>query len=231
MLLLCAMLAGCAQTGKTGEQENTGKTGETGQETGNADTGTSKGTETAGTAMSSTGSSAAQAAAAEGTAGESDSAFAADTAEPAAGEFSEPREEELTEQQKTEKMIREYIQTLSLEDKVSGLFIITPEALSGYEQVTEADGQVQESLKAYPLAGLIFFSQNIQSREQVQQMLALTKEWGSARLEGDNADPAAAEDPAADLSDAETAQRTGISVPPFLAVDEEGGICLSLIHI
>ena len=218
LLLLCAMLAGCAQTGKTGEQENTGKTGETGQETGNADTGTSKGTETAGTAMSSTGSSAAQAAAAEGTAGESDSAFAADTAEPAAGEFSEPREEALTEQQKTEKMIREYIQTLSLEDKVSGLFIITPEALSGYEQVTEADGQVQESLKAYPLAGLIFFSQNIQSREQVQQMLALTKEWGSARLEGDNADPAA------DLSDAETAQRTGISVPPFLAVDEEGGI-------
>ena len=224
LLLLCAMLAGCAQTGKTGEQENTGKTGETGQETGNADTGTSKGTETAGTAMSSTGSSAAQAAAAERTAGESDSAFAADTAEPGAGEFSEPREEELTEQQKTEKMIREYIQTLSLEDKVSGLFIITPEALSGYEQVTEADGQVQESLKAYPLAGLIFFSQNIQSREQVQQMLALTKEWGSARLEGDNADPAAAEDPAADLSDAETAQRTGISVPPFLAVDEEGGI-------
>ena len=218
LLLLCAMLAGCAQTGKTGEQENTGKTGETGQETGNADTGTSKGTETAGTAMSSTGSSAAQAAAAERTAGESDSAFAADTAEPAAGEFSEPREEALTEQQKTEKMIREYIQTLSLEDKVSGLFIITPEALSGYEQVTEADGQVQESLKAYPLAGLIFFSQNIQSREQVQQMLALTKEWGSARLEGDNADPAA------DLSDAETAQRTGISVPPFLAVDEEGGI-------
>ena len=191
LLLLCAMLAGCAQTGKTGEQENTGKTGETGQETGNADTGTSKGTETAGTAMSSTGSSAAQAAAAERTAGESDSAFAADTAEPGAGEFSEPREEELTEQQKTEKMIREYIQTLSLEDKVSGLFIITPEALSGYEQVTEADGQVQESLKAYPLAGLIFFSQNIQSREQVQQMLALTKEWGSARLEGDNADPAA----------------------------------------
>ena len=224
LLLLCAMLAGCAQTGKTGEQENTGKTGETGQETGNADTGTSKGTETAGTAMSSTGSSAAQAAAAERTAGESDSAFAADTAEPGAGEFSEPREEELTEQQKTEKMIREYIQTLSLEDKVSGLFIITPEALSGYEQVTEADGQVQESLKAYPLAGLIFFSQNIQSREQVQQMLALTKEWGSARLEGDNAAPAAVEDTAADLSDAETAQRTGISVPPFLAVDEEGGI-------
>ena len=246
LLLLCAMLAGCAQAGKTGEQDNTGKTGETGQETGNADTGTSKGTETAGTAMSSTGSSAAQAAAAEGTAGESDSAFAADTAEPAAGEFSEPREEELTEQQKTEKMIREYIQTLSLEDKVSGLFIITPEQLTGYDVVTEADDLVQESLEKYPVAGLIFFGQNIVDRDQVQNMLASTIEWGSAFPEKEStaamdaegkeeadisstvAENAASEEERSASEAAESAaieEESGSETvfPPFLAIDEEGG--------
>ena len=239
LLLLCAMLAGCARTGKTektgktGEQEKTGETGRTGQESGTAGSGTGESTETSetaekgqstepaaagentetaggtepagsakttGPAKTSTGSPAAEAASAEETAGESGSSFAADKAKPGAEEFSEPREEALTEQQKTEKMIREYIQTLSLEDKVSGLFIITPEALSGYDLVTEADGQVQESLEAYPVAGVVFFAQNIQSREQVQQMLALTKEWGSARL------------------------GEAVSLPPFLAVDEEGGI-------
>ena len=236
LLLLCAMLAGCALHGKTGKQEKTGsteeteKTGETGQEQDNAGSGTIEST------------------AAAGTAAESEPASGADTAKSGAAEFAEPRGETLTEQEKIEKVIRDYIQTLSLEDKVSGLFILTPEALTGYGQVTEADGQVQESLETYPVAGLVFFSQNIQSREQVEQMLALTKEWGSVWMGEDKADPAAAAaagtqktaEPAAaddnaaqdttemtaaaDTSDAETAQRKGFPVPPFLSIDEEGGI-------
>ena len=286
LLLLFAMLAGCAQAGKTGQQETTGtaksSTGGSGAETAPAE-GRAEESETApaeGTGRESEAAAAegtgreSEAAASEGTgleseaapaeerAEESETAAGAGTAEPGAAEFSEPQEEALTEQQKTEKMIREYIQTLSLEDKVSGLFIITPEALSGYEQVTGADGQVQESLETYPVAGLVFFAQNIQSREQVQQMLTSTKEWGSVWIGEDNtdssaaeaagaqktadsavaeaagaqetADSAAAEDnaaqdttemtAAADTSDAETAQRKGFPVPPFLAIDEEGGI-------
>ena len=248
LLLLFAMLAGCAQAGKTGQQEKTGtaksSTGGSGAETAPAE-GTGRESEAA--ASEGTGLES-EAAPAEERAEESETAAGAGTAEPGAAEFSEPQEEALTEQQKTEKMIREYIQTLSLEDKVSGLFIITPEALSGYEQVTGADGQVQESLETYPVAGLVFFAQNIQSREQVQQMLTSTKEWGSVWIGEDNtdssaaeaagaqktADSAAAEDnaaqdtremtAAADTSDAETAQRKGFPVPPFLAIDEEGGI-------
>lgn len=272
---------------KTGSTEETEKTGETGQEQDNAGSGTiestaaagtsgsaetagtagsaeaagsAQRTEAAGTPESSTGNSGAEASAAEGTAAESEPASGADTAKSGAAEFAEPLGETLTEQEKTEKMIRDYIQTLSLEDKVSGLFILTPEALTGYGQVTEADGQVQESLETYPVAGLVFFSQNIQSREQVEQMLALTKEWGSVWMGEDKADPAAAAaaqktadsasaeaagtqktaEPAAaddnaaqdttemtaaaDTSDAETAQRKGFPVPPFLSIDEEGGI-------
>lgn len=228
LVLVCAVLAGCTLSGRSGEEEKTGNTGKaententantadkantanTGQEQGSVGAGTGESAQAAGTGRSteeagsaasgsSTGGSGAQAFAAEGTDQESGASSGAGTAEPAAAEFAEPREQVLTEQQKTEKLIREYLQTLSLEDKVSGLFIITPEALTGYDQVTEADGQVKEALETYPVAGLVCFSQNIQSREQVQQMLASTREWGSTWL------------------------GEGIPVPPFLAIDEEGG--------
>lgn len=161
-------------------------------------------------------------------------------------ESAEPQPKPLTGEQKTEKMIRDYLETLSLEDKVSGLFIITPEQLTGYDVVTEADDLVQESLEKYPAAGLIFFGQNIVDRDQVQNMLASTKEWGSAFPEKESTAVMAAEgSEEADISstiaenaasEEETSEPTAAEnavveeepepetvFPPFLAIDEEGG--------
>ena len=167
--------------------------------------------------------------------------------EPLTGEESaEPQPKPLTGEQKTEKMIRDYLETLSLEDKVSGLFIITPEQLTGYDVVTEADDLVQESLEKYPVAGLIFFGQNIVDRDQVQNMLASTKEWGSAFPEKEStaamdaegkeesdisstvAENAASEEERSASEAAESAaieEESGSETvfPPFLAIDEEGG--------
>ena len=167
--------------------------------------------------------------------------------EPLTGEESaEPQPKPLTGEQKTEKMIRDYLETLSLEDKVSGLFIITPEQLTGYDVVTEADDLVQESLEKYPVAGLIFFGQNIVDRDQVQNMLASTKEWGSAFPEKEStaamdaegkeeadisstvAENAASEEERSASEAAESAaieEESGAETvfPPFLAIDEEGG--------
>ena len=167
--------------------------------------------------------------------------------EPLTGEESaEPQPKPLTGEQKTEKMIRDYLETLSLEDKVSGLFIITPEQLTGYDVVTEADDLVQESLEKYPVAGLIFFGQNIVDRDQVQNMLASTIEWGSAFPEKEStaamdaegkeeadisstvAENAASEEERSASEAAESAaieEESGFETvfPPFLAIDEEGG--------
>ena len=167
--------------------------------------------------------------------------------EPLTGEESaEPQPKPLTGEQKTEKMIRDYLETLSLEDKVSGLFIITPEQLTGYDVVTEADDLVQESLEKYPVAGLIFFGQNIVDRDQVQNMLASTIEWGSAFPEKEStaamdaegkeeadisstvAENAASEEErsaseAAESAASEEETQSETVFPPFLAIDEEGG--------
>ena len=188
---------------------------------------TVKGSETAETVeKADTSEKAEKAEAAEQAGASAEMAGAAQTSESAepqpesltGEESAEPQPKPLTGEQKTEKMIRDYLETLSLEDKVSGLFIITPEQLTGYDVVTEADDLVQESLEKYPAAGLIFFGQNIVDRDQVQNMLASTKEWGSAFHEKESTAVMAAENAVV-----EEEPEPETVFPPFLAIDEEGG--------
>ena len=61
-----------------------------------------------------------------------------------------------------------------MEDRVAGLFIVTPEALTGVDRVVKAGDGTKEALEKYAVGGLIYFKQNIQSEEQVTEMLANT---------------------------------------------------------
>ncbi|MDO4285625.1 MAG: glycoside hydrolase family 3 N-terminal domain-containing protein [Eubacteriales bacterium] len=112
-------------------------------------------------------------------------AQAAEAAEAASGETSEapavietPEETSSIEIKSDEELLDEIAQasisTMSLEDKVAGLFFITPEALTGYDTVTEAGNATQEALKQYPVGGLIYFADNLVDREQVSAMLDTT---------------------------------------------------------
>lgn len=294
-ILLCLLLAGCAQSGvsdtaqdSTQETEQTEKTDQTEKaekteesekaETAEKETAAdstiadSGAQSTAGSAAANAGTESTEsAAAATDTSGRSGTtgtmAGAAETAAPAGtpSEDGTAQPEPLTQEQKREKMIREYIQTLSLEDKVSGLFILTPEQLTGYGQVTEAGDATREALQTWPVAGLVYFAGNILDREQVQQMLDSTREWGSTYIsentssqESETAETAeaaaaaaaasaeaagtqasaetseiaetaetaaaSAEEQTAEEEPAEEAQKSGTAIPPFLAIDEEGGI-------
>ena len=204
LVLICALLAGCALSGGGGDVSGSdGKSGEKKSEISSGDT-----TEAVQTEEDNDQSSAGektQSASAGASNPENSSAADSGAGKTGGAESSEPETEPMTEQQKTEKMIREYIQTLSLEDKVSGLFIITPEALTGYGQVTEAGATTREALENYPVAGIVYFASNIVDREQVQQMLAATKEFGSAYIGGDEKTeqvPEAGTDAAAEESEA-----------------------------
>ncbi len=63
------------------------------------------------------------------------------------------------------------ISGMSLEDKIAGLFFITPEALTDTAQVIQAGNVTSEKLMEYAVGGLIYFSQNIQSEDQLSEML------------------------------------------------------------
>ena len=262
LVLICALLAGCTLSGGGGDVSGSdGKTGGKKTETSTGDTTSAVQTEEDNDQPSA--GEKTQSASAGASNPENSSAADSGAGKTGGAESSEPETEPMTEQQKREKMIREYMQTLSLEDKVSGLFIITPEALTGYGQVTEAGATTREALENYPVAGIVYFASNIVDREQVQQMLAATKEFGSAYIGRDEKTeqvPEAGTDAAAEASeaaapetgtdtasgaaaaetgtgtdasaeaaayaapeDSEGPQKSGLVIPLFLAVDEEGG--------
>lgn len=91
--------------------------------------------------------------------------------------------------------IRAVISQMSLEQKAAQLFIITPEALTGFKTVTQAGDATYKALQEYPVGGLIYFPQNLQNPGQLKTMTAKTQEFAS-----------------------------GLNQPPlFLSIDEEGG--------
>lgn len=70
-----------------------------------------------------------------------------------------------------------YINQMTTEEKVAGLFFVTPESMmEGVSQAVMAGGKTQEALDRYAVGGIIYFGQNIQSRDQITDMLAGTQE-------------------------------------------------------
>ena len=84
---------------------------------------------------------------------------------------------------------------MALEDKVAQMFVITPEALTGYTSVTAAGDTTKTAYESRPVGGLIYMADNLLSTEQTTEMLTNMQNIAM--------------------------ERTGL--PAFLSVDEEGG--------
>ncbi len=105
---------------------------------------------------------------------------------------------ELTPEEKLDKIVDARIEAMPLEDKVAGLFIVTPEAITGVKTAVKAGDGTKEALDKYAVGGLIYFQKNIKSEEQFKEMvnntelyarypvfLAVDEEGGSvARISG-----------------------------------------------
>ena len=94
-----------------------------------------------------------------------------------------------------EMKIDRVLDSMTLEEKVNQLFMITPEALTGVGTVIQAGDGTREALAEHPVGGLIYFAQNLKDPDQTRTMLENTQEYASARS----------------------------GFPIFLSVDEEGG--------
>ncbi len=82
-----------------------------------------------------------------------------------------------TPQEKLDEIVDEVIAVMPLEDKVAGLFVVTPEAITKVTAAVRAGEGTQKALAQYPVGGLVYFAKNIQSREQLTEMLANTKKY------------------------------------------------------
>lgn len=95
--------------------------------------------------------------------------------EPVAVEAPTSSEEPVEEESLLDTIVNSCIAEMPLEDKVAGLFMITPEALTGTDTVIKAGDTTQEKLSQTAVGGLIYFSKNIKSKEQLTEMLTNTK--------------------------------------------------------
>ncbi len=84
---------------------------------------------------------------------------------------------------------------MTLDEKLHQMFIVTPEALTGYTQVTQFGDASRTAFSKHPVGGLIYFSGNLETVEQTQEM----------------------------LSGMQTFAKSASGLGLFLAVDEEGG--------
>lgn len=89
---------------------------------------------------------------------------------PAPVETEEPEEEVNW----LEELVSTAIAEMPLEDKVAGLFIVTPESVTGVDKAIQAGEGTRDALNKYAVGGLVYFAQNIQNQEQITQMLANT---------------------------------------------------------
>ncbi len=80
----------------------------------------------------------------------------------------------VSEEELLEEMVNNAIADMSLEDKVAGLFIIRPEAITGVGTAVQAGDGTRDALAKYPVGGLVYFTKNIQSSEQLKEMLGNT---------------------------------------------------------
>lgn len=101
----------------------------------------------------------------------------------------------LTDEEAINQEAEKILSEMTLEEKVYQMFIVTPEALTGYDAVNASTSITKGKLEQYPVGGLIYFSHNIEDPKQTSDMLHNTTK-SAKELQG---------------------------MPIFLCVDEEGG--------
>ena len=94
-------------------------------------------------------------------------------------------------------LVQQKLESMTLEQKVAQLFVVTPEQLTGVSQAVVAGSATQRALDDIPVGGLCYFAQNITGSQQLRDLLANT---------------------------CDIASRSGAGIAPFLTVDEEGGL-------
>ncbi len=72
--------------------------------------------------------------------------------------------------------IREVIASMTLEQKVGGLFFVTPESITGVDVATRAGDGTRTALEANPVGGIVYSSKNVTSADQFKEMVRKTGE-------------------------------------------------------
>lgn len=89
---------------------------------------------------------------------------------------------ELTPEQKLDELVNAGIEVMPLEDKVAGLFIVTPESITGVGTAVKAGEGTKNALTKYSVGGIVYNTKNIQSEAQFKEMVENTNLYANYPL-------------------------------------------------
>lgn len=82
---------------------------------------------------------------------------------------------EPTPEEKLDQLVDAQIESMPLEDKVAGLFVVTPESITGVTTAVQAGDGTKAALEKYAVGGIVYFRKNIQSKDQLMKMIDNTE--------------------------------------------------------
>lgn len=98
-----------------------------------------------------------------------------DTGDTSATTEPEPESEFVTKAKET-------VQTMTLEEQVYQLFMVTPEDLTGVDTATVAGDATKSALEQYPVGGIVYFAKNLENVDQIKTLLSNTQSYAKTPL-------------------------------------------------
>lgn len=88
---------------------------------------------------------------------------------------------EVTEEEKP-SLVDETLAGMTLHEKVCQMMFVTPEELAGEDGVTVAGDATRQALENYPVGGIVYFAKNLESQDQVKEMIDNSQKYSSIGL-------------------------------------------------
>lgn len=88
---------------------------------------------------------------------------------------------EVTEEEKP-SLVDKTLAGMTLHEKVCQMMFVTPEELTGEDGVTVAGDATRQALENYPVGGIVYFAKNLESQDQVKEMIDNSQKYSSIGL-------------------------------------------------
>lgn len=87
-----------------------------------------------------------------------------------------------TTEDEISELVDKTIEEMSLQEKVCQMMFVTPEGLTGTDDVMVAGDATKQALQAYPVGGIIYFANNFDNVDQTRDMISNTQSYSKIGL-------------------------------------------------
>ncbi len=87
----------------------------------------------------------------------------------------EPTPEETPQEPEEDQELLSLLEGMSVEEKIDGLFLVSPEAITGVNTATVAGDGTREAISQYAVGGVVYSAKNVTDGDQFKELVSTTK--------------------------------------------------------